>query len=366
MEDWHDAPIVYISGNQVLNFTPQQEDRLRQYVLEGGLLVFNPDCANPGFKNSILKQIGAKSGLLKRLFPDYDLRMLPEDHLIFRELFKKSLWKTKINIQAVGNGTREFALVFDSIDAARFWQTNLYKGNESTFEVMANIYTYAAGIRQRVKGDTHILSPVQLAPEKSLKIARISYRGSYDPEPAGWSRLAVSMLNSKCKLSVEPIKLGRGQLTDFKIAHLTGNQKFSLDPEELRELKQFLDGGKTLIVDACGGDAEFAASAETLLAQLLGDDARQLSTPLLKTDPIFKGIEIRYRRGANPKPANVPNGADLPPQLRAVTRNAKRIVYYSAIDLSTGMVGHEVDGINGYTPECALKIMQHILLKSTE
>jgi hypothetical protein len=37
-------------------------------------------------------------------------------------------------------------------------------------------------------------------------------------------------------------------------------------------------------------------------------------------------------------------------------------VIYSAEDLSTGLVGQQVDGINGYTPACATEIMRRLVL----
>ena len=41
-----DAPVLYISGNKALKFTPQEEAKLRQYCEDGGLIVGNPDCGS--------------------------------------------------------------------------------------------------------------------------------------------------------------------------------------------------------------------------------------------------------------------------------------------------------------------------------
>ena len=44
---------------------------------------------------------------------------------------------------------------------------------------------------------------------------------------------------------------------EFKVAHLTGNTKFHLNPQQRDELKNFTTAGGLLIVDACGGSGEF-------------------------------------------------------------------------------------------------------------
>src|SRR5262249_10184258 len=42
--DLHDAPILWISGKETLNFTAAEEAKLKQFVEQGGLIVGHADC----------------------------------------------------------------------------------------------------------------------------------------------------------------------------------------------------------------------------------------------------------------------------------------------------------------------------------
>jgi hypothetical protein len=52
------------------------------------------------------------------------------------------------------------------------------------------------------------------------------------------------------------------------------------------------------------------------------------------------------------------------PRLRGVKVAGRTAVYYSPDDLSTALVGQDVDGILGYAPATAAAIVQHILVQA--
>jgi hypothetical protein len=49
------------------------------------------------------------------------------------------------------------------------------------------------------------------------------------------------------------------------------------------------------------------------------------------------------------------------PRLRGLTLNNRVAVLWSGEDLSTGIVGVNVDGITGYTPTAATRIVRNII-----
>src|SRR5690606_32282409 len=57
--DLHDAPILYLAGNQRLNFSAEDQAKLKQFVEQGGLIVANPDCTDRTFMNSF-RDLGQK------------------------------------------------------------------------------------------------------------------------------------------------------------------------------------------------------------------------------------------------------------------------------------------------------------------
>ena len=47
--------------------------------------------------------------------------------------------------------------------------------------------------------------------------------------------------------------------------------------------------------------------------------------------------------------------------MRSLEVGHRWAVLFSSDDISAGLVGQEVDGIRGYTPESATDIMEHVL-----
>ena len=47
-----DAPVLYISGKEALNFTPEEELKLKRYIEAGGMVFGNADCASAAFTAS--------------------------------------------------------------------------------------------------------------------------------------------------------------------------------------------------------------------------------------------------------------------------------------------------------------------------
>ena len=122
------------------------------------------------------------------------------------------------------------------------------------------------------------------------------------------------------------------------VAHLTGTGRFTLTPARRSALKQFVDAGGTLIIDAAGGDVVFADSAENELNAIfhaagapLDENHLVFNYPGNRIDPIgwraYAADKVRDRRRA---------------KLRGINVGRRTAVYFSREDLSAGIVG-EVD-----------------------
>jgi hypothetical protein len=360
LESLQDAPILYIAGNQPLKLTDEKTAKLKKFIEDGGMIVGNADCANKLFVESF-KKLGEK------MFPTYEFRVPPTDHPMFGQ-FPAAAWKTPPSLLSLGNGSREFMLLFAAGDPAKYWQLHMFSGHEVMHQVMADVLGYAIepGTVRR-KGESHVVKLDKEVPtERTMKLARLQYPGNWDPEPGSWRRMAALLHNQqRIDLTVEPVNLGDGKLDNtYPLAHLTGTTAYKLTDNAVAELKKYVEGGGTILIDACGGSGEFATDMEAQLSTIFGGGKNPEVLPL--THKIFatdftsfqpKITEVDYRAHAR----KVLGLALKTPQLRGIEVGGRTAVLFSREDLSSGMVGEPIGGIIGYAPKSATAIVQHIL-----
>jgi hypothetical protein len=358
----HEAPILYLSGNQTLSFTPPQMDKVRQFALRGGLILLNSDCGSAGTSNPFT---ASAQKLGQVLFPNYEFRELPKDHPIFtNEQYPASAWKSKVELRGLSNGVRELMILMPA-DPARSWQRqeSTGSGGLEAFQSINDVVLYATDKQKlRVKGDSYLATiDPSIKATRTVNLARLQYDGNWDPEPGGWEQLSAVLHNrDKVDLSVKTAVLGRAMLAGFKIAHLTGTDKLVLTEPQQQELVKFVQSGGTLLVDSAGGHTEFAESARQLLEKLF-TAGQPLPAPLPPTDPLFTiadpGGHVGYRQYARSILGNLKT-----PRLIAIKINGRAAVYFSHEDLSAGLVGEPIDGIAGYDPQTATDIVRGIIL----
>jgi hypothetical protein len=422
MRELHDAPILYLAGSKPLTFDDGDEDKLRQFVEGGGMILANADDASRSFTESATK-------LAAKIFPGYEFRELPADHVLYTgQQFPRAKFKLKPRVLGLSNGVRELFLLLPERDPSRAWQT--HQQSSDFFPLGADIIQYATDR----KGLENPLPPYFVESDTSIKatrsatVARLEYDGNWNPEPGGWSRLAAIVHNQfNLDLTTEPVQLGKGQLNSaltpvstetpeelrkaafklippdqimatggddakihalvdqkvkelqaqqasarpaaqshYQIAHLTGTDKFELTGPEHQEIQNFVSSGGTLIIDAAGGSPSFAESAEKELTAIFGAAAITKATvsPLAMTDPLYRlpAAEIdsiEYRTFAKQRLGRLKD-----PRICGIVQNGRVVAYYSREDLSAGLVGEQIDGIDGYTPDSATVIMRNIVLSA--
>jgi hypothetical protein len=363
-DDLLEAPVLYISGNKPLQFTPAEEAKLRQFCEDGGLILGNPDCDSSAFSASFRKLGG-------RLFHMYEFHELPKSHVIYTgEQWPRGKWKPAPSVLSLSNGVREL-MVLPNRDAAHSWQLQDPKEHPADYQLPDDVLLYAIDKQNLMeKGGTFVVrEDKNAAVTRTIKLARLEYPGNWDPEPGGWRRMTAILHNSShIKLDISVVKLGEHKLGNGtgdgpKVAVLTGTAKTQLTADARADLKQFVEGGGTLIADSAGGSSDFATSLESELEQVCGPTTgAQLAKHLPASAPIFnlpggKITEFVYRPFARET-----LGSLHAPMLSVITVNNRPAVYYSRLDLSAGLVGQPTDGIVGYSPATATAIMTNLVI----
>ena len=346
IEELHDAPILYIAGKEALNLKKEDEDKLKLYVEQGGMIVGNADCSSRPFAESF-KKLGTK------LF-GMEFRELPADHPIYTaQQYPARNWRNKPIILGLSNGCRELMILYPTADPGRFWQTQTFAGpnGEPLAQSMANIFLYSVSKQNlRYKGDIHIVrKDTNKSAARTVSVARLQYAGNWDPEPGGWRRLSAIMHNDhSTDLKVETVRLGDGKLSgNYKLAHLTGTTKITLSPAAREEIRKFVEGGGTVLFEAAGGSADFALAAEAELREIFGRETPLGILPL--SHPLYSAANkitaVEYRPAAKRLLGNLRT-----PRLRGSGFKGRTAIFLSGEDLSVGLVGNGVDGVVGYNP----------------
>ena len=357
LRDLHDAPILYVSGTQPLRLDDEMKSKVRRYIEGGGMLLANADCGGRAFCAAVRK-------LGTELFPKYEFRELPADHVLYANgVFSRDKWKNKPSVLGLSNGTRELVLLVPQADVGRAWQQRVVGGREEAWQLGANIFFYAAGRKDlRYRGESHYVeAAADVEPTRQIAIARLEYPGNWDPEPGAWRRLAAQLLNERrVRLDVQPVPLGSGKLSgSTRFAHLTGTAGFKLNDAARSELRSFVQSGGTLLLEAAGGSAAFADAADAELKALF---PAAKPTTLPPAHPLYARGPTKLETVAYRPFAQKVVGNTRSPRLQAITVGDRPAVFFSREDLSAGLVGTTVDGVIGYDARSATDIMTRLVL----
>ena len=352
--EWHDAPILFISGAKAPTFSKEELQKLRDFVWQGGTIFSCTECHGRGFKDGIRK-------VYAELFPQYEMVQLAKGHEIYSIHFKLGGWP---KLQVITNGVRPLVIHTDE-DLPRYWQLQQTATGRRAYQAAANVFMYTTDKGSlRHRGARRWPQEAQFSPKRTVKIARLRYAGNYDPEPLAYERFTRLMgARTQTKVQVtEPIGITDLAGAKANLAVLTGTASFTLQEAEKSALKKFVAEGGTLLIDAAGGSDKFAESAEKLLTELYGPDA---VTRLSSLSPLYrmKGMEIekvKYRRGTRSRIRS------RKPNLRAVVLENRAAVIFSKEDLTAALVGYPSYTCHGYDPQSAFKIVRNIVLYAAE
>ena len=362
--EWHDAPILYISGAKKPNFTDEHLQALRTYVLQGGTIFSVTECRGAAFAKEM-------AAVYKKLFPNYALADAPTGHKLY-DVVVPLRGKPKFKI--VSNGVRPLVVHCDE-DLSREWQLQNSATKRHSFEAAANVYMYFTDKRAaiRARGTTPWpAAPGEFKPKATCKIARLKYSGNYDPEPLAFTRFALLMAHEhQVRVEVtEPIAIADLAKSGAKLATLTGTEAFTLTDAEIALLKAFIAGGGTLFIDAAGGDTGgtkskgFAKAAEAAIGKMFTERLSRVrpSSPIYNI-PAMEIKTVKWRRvtALRMAPAKTP-------RLQAVVVNNRPAVLFSDLDVTAALLGNAGLTVHGYhqgdlkDPGSAFAIMRNITL----
>jgi len=349
--DWHEAPILYLSGAGPIELTGEQIDRLRLYARQGGLILSEAACSNGDFTLDMGK-------LYRKLFPEYPLERLAADHPVYAAHFPP---QTEAWLSGVSNGLRLLA-VHAPREVSLALQLGYRPAGRPIYELLANVYMYATDRGMlRPRGSAYWPAEAKVTPRATIRLARLRHAGNCDPEPLAWRRLAILVANRHgVKLDVSaPISPAELDPARWPVAHLTGTRAFTLAAAETKALAAYLSAGGTLVADAAGGSRTFADAVKRQIYPLVPDGRRG---ELTQDHAIYLGgphklDRVRYRR----EYAATLGSEKTRPHLRVVLSGERPAIIFSREDITSGLLGTPAYRMLGYAPDSAERLMTNIL-----
>lgn len=350
--DWTDSPVLYLASHVDPKLPDAVVEKLRSYVEAGGLLFTQADGGQAEFDDYA-------HYMAHRLFPQFPMTDVPADHELYKVLYTI---EPRPPLKMVSNGARVL-MVHSPEDLSMAWQQRAEKGNPQAFRLGVNLFLYASGkhdLRNRLVST--YLQEMPTPHGETLRVSRVRYAGNWNPEPAAWTHFSRWFQGETGNgIEVTDVALASLAAKGAPFAHLTGAAAFDTSDAEVTALRQYVDGGGTVVIDACGGNVAFVESATKLLGRAFPDTSLR---------PIAAGSAL-----LSPSPSGMD---DLrgPPELRpfaltklgkgasvceTLTRGKGRVLFTS-LDVTSGLLGTRTWGILGYEPAYAMALMKNALL----
>ena len=370
-----DAPTLLMEGSAALTLTDAEKDKLREYTLRGGTLVM---VANNGSQAFVKSAEALLSDLYKEQQKQsgkyYKVEKLTEAHPIYDNPSDANFTKIdggsgRAPISGVSDGTRLIALVCQR-DIPKSWQDRAF-GDKLDFPLAKNLLFYSTGGNSISR-----LRPVFVAKPGPVKttvatIGWVKHDGNWGTSPFALKSLAEK-INAENRIDVkvtEGVDLAKDKLDGFKLLWITGSEDFNFTDAEMKALRNYIDGGGMIFVNAVGGSHAFRDAARTMLEKLFENSENLTTGYASAASPFMTGVcgdergpqvkkldrTAAWKKG-EPKVQGV--------MLQVYEENGRPAAVFCAYGIHDTLDGHMAHGATSYQPATARELAANLLLTS--
>ncbi|MBN1941936.1 MAG: DUF4159 domain-containing protein [Phycisphaerae bacterium] len=360
------SPVLFITGHEFPDFTPEEKDKLRRFVNDaGGTLLFEACCGSKAFSEGFRR-------FAKEVWPNHPLTPLQADHPVYSTVYPL---KTTYGLEGIDVGCRT-GVFFSPKALSCLWELETIPSYSTlAFQLGTNLAAYATGgdrLRNKldlvelppVANDPHAKRRVEI-PRNTIRIARLMHGGKYDVNPNAMTSLA-ELLRKKADVDVvaqeRAVRATDKAIYEYPVVFMTGLYEFDMPEEDIRALREYLKkGGFLLVNNGCGRDA-FRKSFRKFAKQLFPDHPLK---PIPDDHPIYTGQtgvhlgEVLYRPYlAKEKGAR---GTTRPP-LEQITLEGQTVVLYSPYDFGCALEGVKPYASRGYLQDSGRRLATAMFL----
>jgi hypothetical protein len=374
VKDLLQAPILYISGLDEPKFTEPQVQLLRAYVEQGGFIFAVNNCNGAGFDEGI-------KSLVARIYPgDAQLKRLPPEHPIYRSEFPLDPEGTELLGVDFGCRTSFVYAPHDHSCLWDKWSPQSVPRRTPAFSLLvlhamkvgANVVAYATGREPYDKLDTpqdeQVGTPDRIE-RGLLQVAKLRHTGDWDAAPRALRNVLIALNRTSGVLASTRQKNlvpSDPQLRRYPLAYIHGRATFDFGPQEIQNLRKYLNNGAVLFSDSCCGSPQFDKSFREMVRQLFPDKKLE-RIPI--THELFSqgiGFDIRRVKRRIPESGNPNDPLDSTfregePLLEGIELNGRYCVIYSKYDLSCALERQASVACAGYEHHDAVRIAVNVI-----
>ncbi len=376
------APVVFLSGPEPLNFDDATKKLLRDYIQQGGFIFAEATsgngCGDPKpFEDSL-------RSLCQELF-NAPLDRLPPEHPVWtaeRAIDTKALppgfWlygvqaccRTSVVYSPVALTCRwELA----QPDRPQTYSPKITSQLDAALAVGQNVLAYATGRQLRDKLDQPLLvregKAGGNAPRGTVVIPRLDLGAGGEQAPRALPNLLEWMRTSiPARFKTEPQAIGLSEeaLQSYALVFAQGRDNFTLRDAQQTALREFLTNGGTLIANSICGNEAFSKAFRRELQRAIPDLTFETLPPehpvfsqkfhgfdiskVTLNQPITDGTGIQYAKKT------------ITPVIEVAKVGNQVAVIFSPYDLSCALENQRSPQCTGYTTEDAARIGINLVL----
>ena len=341
-------PILYRSGYKPFKLTAKEIASLREYLLNGGTIVFNALVGHPDFYQSAL--VAAQ-----QILPEETLYRLRMDHPVFHSFYE--VGKVSFRDRMVRDNVapdpfpwisgidldNRTAIFVSRWDIALGWEANQHESwgysDADARKLGANMVSYVTAMRDagRSVGKSVELVNGDKKTAGKFRVGQIIHDGPWKTRSAAFPMLLnqfQSTTGTPVSFELRDVKLTDASIFEMPFAYLTGTTDFAFTEEERAALRRFLMNGGVLMVEAGEGRKSFDTSFRHEIAAILPGKPLTVLPP---NHELFKRPVSAETVKARPALAvKHGNQIEMQPEMYGVEVNGTLSVIYTPNDLSAG------------------------------
>lgn len=376
------TPVLVISGKESLTLDDEKSKVLKDYVDQGGTIVFDASgdsgCGNAAnFQNSV-------ANLCSQWYPGAPLERLPTTHPVWSA-------ERNVDIGAMPNGFWVYGVQACCRTAVFYvpqsltcrWELGdrlFHRGDnddpnrrqiDHSIRIGQNIIAYATGRELKDKLDAQIVLSADTSDASKRGTTRIASlnvgAGGEDAKRALPNASTIIRNQTQVAVSVPESSVGFDEkaLAEVSVLWIHGRREFALTPEQRKSLRRFIDNDGVILGTAICGDEAFAQSFRAEFAKILGEaplKTMPADHPMLTTR--YYGYDLRsvtIRRIGRGGAGQQIRRQTSPPQLEFAEVNGFVSVVFSPLDLSCALESQNSVQCPGYGTEDAAKIVTNVV-----